>query len=153
MADAQMLGPAMRSVASGRPYLADTAHAILYEIDARSWLARLSREAGRRVRLGDVPSSAIDDIRASGADLVWLMGVWRTGAAGRRMARDQPEIAADARAILPDFEPDDIVGSPFAVADYEVALALGGDEGLARLRQHLARAGLGLVLDFVPNQG
>ena len=38
-----------------------------------------------------------------------------------------------------------------SIAEYEVAPALGGDAGLAQFRRQLARAGLGLVLDFVPN--
>ena len=64
----------------------------------------------------------------------------------------QPTLArGGACAILPDFAPRDIAGSPYAIAAYEVASSLGGDDGLARFRQQLARAGIGLVLDFVPN--
>lgn len=128
-----------------------THHPILYEIDTRSWLARLSREHGRRIRLGDVPPEALEPVLATGCDLVWLMGVWRTGPAGRAASRSLPWLEPEARAILSDFEPGDIVGSPYAVAGYEVAPALGGEEGLARFRQQLARAGVGLILDFVPN--
>jgi hypothetical protein len=129
----------------------ETRHPILYEIDTRSWLERLSREHGRRVHLGDVPPEALEPIVAAGIDLVWLMGVWRTGPAGRSISRSLPWLETEARAILPDFEPADIAGSPYAIAAYEVATALGGEEGLARFREQLARAGVGLVLDFVPN--
>jgi hypothetical protein len=44
------------------------------------------------------------------------------------------------------------VGSPYAVGAYEVPDNLGGEAGLAALRQRLAAAGIGLILDFVPNQ-
>lgn len=131
--------------------LRTTRHPILYEIDTRSWLARLTREHGRRVRLGDVPKEAIDAILATGADLVWLMGVWRTGPAGRALSRGLPWLEAEARAILPDFSREDIAGSPYAIADCEVSPVLGGEDGLAAFRRRLALAGVGLVLDFVPN--
>lgn len=126
-------------------------HPVLYEIDTRSWLERLTRLHGRRVQLGDVPTEALEPILRTGADLVWLMGVWRTGPAGRRASRGAPWLEPEARAILPDFEPSDIVGSPYAIAAYEVAPVLGGEEGLARFREQLAGSGVGLVLDFVPN--
>ncbi len=129
----------------------ETRHPILYEIDTRSWLARLSRVHGRRVQLGNVPAEAIEPLLEAGVDLVWLMGVWQTGPAGRAVSRRLPWLQAEARAVLPDFEPADIVGSPYAISAYEVAPSLGGEDGLARFRQQLAGAGVGLVLDFVPN--
>ena len=135
--------PPLRITSTGRP--------ILYELDARAWLDRLSRTYGRRIHLGDVLDEALEPILATGCDLVWLMGVWTTGAAGRKVARSLPWLDAEARAILPDFRPEDIAGSPYAIAAYEVAPRLGGDDGLARFRQRLARSGVGLVLDFVPN--
>ena len=124
---------------------------IVYELDTRSWLDRLSRAHGRRVQLGDIPEQALEPLVRTGADLVWLMGVWRTSPAARRVARSEPWLESEARAILPDFTPDDIAGSPYAVATYEVSPLVGGEEGLARFRQQLARLGVGLVLDFVPN--
>ncbi|MEX1172180.1 MAG: alpha-amylase family glycosyl hydrolase [Chloroflexota bacterium] len=131
--------------------LASTTRPIVYELDTRAWLAALSRRYGRNVRLGDVPDGALKAITGTGCDMVWLMGVWRTGAAGRKVARSLSWLATEARTILPDFTPRDIVGSPYAIADYEVASSLGGDEGLASLRRRLARVGVGVVLDFVPN--
>ncbi len=128
-----------------------TAHPILYALDVRAWLDRLSREHGRRVRLGDVPDEAVAALTGTGCDLVWLIGVWRTGPRSRSVARARPEIEHEARAVLADFSPVDVAGSPFAIADYEVAPRLGGEDGLARLRARLARDGVGLVLDFVPN--
>ena len=45
----------------------------------------------------------------------------------------------------------DIGGSGFAITAYSVSAELGGDAALARLRQRLAKRGLKLMLDFVPN--
>lgn len=126
-------------------------HPRLLEIDTRSWLARLSDAGGRRVRLSDVPDSAIDEQLGVGFDLVWLMGVWDRGATGRRVARSQPWVRQERERLLPHGSSKDIAGSPFAVAGYQVAEDLGGDAGLAVLRHRLAARGAGLVLDFVPN--
>ncbi|MEJ7697181.1 MAG: hypothetical protein WKF78_11320, partial [Candidatus Limnocylindrales bacterium] len=57
----------------------ETRHPVMYELNVRSWLARLTVRYGRRVQLGDVPREEIEPILATGTDLVWLMGVWRTG--------------------------------------------------------------------------
>src|SRR5947207_3005280 len=52
---------------------------------------------------------------------------------------------------LDDFTLDDCVSSPYAVRNYTVSEQLGGLEGLLRLRARLHQAGIGLILDFVPN--
>ncbi|HYM84716.1 MAG TPA: alpha-amylase family glycosyl hydrolase [Candidatus Dormibacteraeota bacterium] len=127
------------------------AHPRLLEIDTRSWLARLSGRAGRRVKLADVADLDLDEQLAPGFDLVWLMGVWERGSAGRRVARGLPWMRAERERLLPDGSIKDIGGSPFAIAGYQVAEELGGDDGLAVLRHRLAARGVGLVLDFVPN--
>ena len=55
------------------------------------------------------------------------------------------------RRALPDYTPDDVVGSPYSVRDYVVDERLGGPEGLAAARAELARRGVRLLLDYVPN--
>ena len=52
---------------------------------------------------------------------------------------------------LPDYRPEDVVGSPYCIRDYVVDGRLGGPDGLAAARAALAERGLGLILDFVPN--
>lgn len=126
-------------------------HRRLYEIDTRAWLAELSVRHGRPIRLGDVTETDLAPIIELGFDLVWLMGVWKTGTAGRRLWRASPTVRAERARLLPDGSDADIAGSPFAVADYIVAPELGGEAGLARFRGRLREMGAGLVLDFVPN--
>jgi maltooligosyltrehalose synthase len=46
---------------------------------------------------------------------------------------------------------DDICGSGFAITAYTVSEALGGGAGLMKFREQLARRGIQLLLDFVPN--
>lgn len=131
--------------------MAPPAAPLLYEVATRPWLARLSTRHGRRVTLGDIPDDEIERIAWSGFDLLWPMGVWRTGAESARIAREQPWLRERWSEAFPGGEPPEIVASPFAVSEYVVADDVGGDTGLERLRDQLARAGLGLVLDFVPH--
>jgi hypothetical protein len=123
----------------------------VYELNTWVWLNALSRTTRRRVRLGDVPDDELARIADHGFDAVWLMGVWERSAGCRDVARTAPGLQDEYRRALPDVTTDDIVGSPYAVAQYRVDDALGGDEGLATLRRRLARLGLRIILDFVPN--
>jgi hypothetical protein len=106
---------------------------------------------GVPVNLGSVPDRCWDELAALGCDAVWLMGVWRRSPAGVALALANPELVASFGDALPDWEPADVVGSPYCVRDYVVDDHLGGPEGLAKARRALAARGLGLVLDFVPN--
>ena len=130
---------------------ASAAHPFLYEINTWPWLHQLSVEHGRPVDLSTVPDERWAALADTGFDAVWLMGVWSRSAAGSAIALNNEELVESFRAVLPDYRPDDVVGSPYCVADYQVDPRLGGRDGLARARAALARHGLGLVLDFVPN--
>lgn len=124
----------------------------VYEINTWVWLNALSRAAGRRIGLADVPDDALAHLADHRFDAVWLMGVWARSPGARAVARTLPGLQDEYRRALPDVTLGDIVGSPYAVAHYRVDPSLGGDEGLATLRRRLARRGLRLILDFVPNQ-
>jgi hypothetical protein len=123
----------------------------LFEINTRVWLRRLTREAGKPITLANVGDAILDDIARRGFDWIWLLSVWRTGAAGRAVSRANPAWQAEFRSALPDLTEDDICGSGFAIAAYEVDEALGGNTALAEFRARLAVRGLRLMLDFVPN--
>ena len=123
----------------------------LFEINTKVWLRRLSREAGKPVTLADIDDATLDDIARRGFDWIWLLSVWRTGAASRAVSRRNPAWQAEFRAALPDLTDDDICGSGFAISAYEVDEALGGKAALAKFRARLAARGLRLMLDFVPN--
>jgi len=123
----------------------------LLQINTRVWLERLSREAGRRVKLADIDDRTIDGFAAQGFDWIWLLSVWWTGAAGRAVSRSNPQWRAEFMTVLPDLTNDDICGSGFAITAYAVSEALGDESGLAQFRESLARRGVKLMLDFVPN--
>jgi alpha amylase-like protein len=123
----------------------------LYEINTWVWLSELSQEYGKSVDLGSVPSAEWDAIAKFGFDAVWFMGVWERSPAGIAIANRNENLLNDFRRALPDFKPEDNVGSPYCIRRYAVDRHLGGPEGLAVARQELAMRGLKLLLDFVPN--
>jgi len=124
---------------------------MLYQVNTRVWLTERSRILGRPATLDDVPDGELDRIVAMGFDWVWLLSVWRTGSAGQRASRENPEWRREFQETLPDLTEEDIAGSGFAITGYTVHPGLGGDAALARLRDRLRKRGLRLMLDFVPN--
>ena len=126
-------------------------HPAVYEINTWVWLNTLSRRTGRAVGLADVPEAELARVAEHGFDGVWLMGVWERSPGARDVARTLPGLREEYRRALPDATLEDVVGSPYAVGAYRVDPALGGDAGLAALRQRLERLGVRLILDFVPN--
>jgi glycosidase len=123
----------------------------LFQINSRVWLQRLSREAGKLITLADIDDTTIGSFADDGFDWIWLLSVWQIGAAGRAVSRGNPQWRAEFKAILPDLTEDDICGSGFAITAYTVSEALGGERALAQFRERLARRGIKLMLDFVPN--
>ncbi len=123
----------------------------VYEINTRVWLKTLSAALRRAFTLSTIPQAVWEDLKELGMDMVWLMGVWRPSPTSLRIARDHPDLITAYRQALPDFTPDDVIGSPYSVAGYTLNPALGNEGDLAKVRENLHRAGLGLILDFVPN--
>ncbi len=123
----------------------------LFQINTRIWLQRLSREVGKPITLADVDDAMLDGFAEKGFDWIWLLSVWQIGAAGRAVSRSNPQWSAEFRTILPDLTEEDICGSGFAIIDYTVSDALGGEAALAQFREKLARRDMKLLLDFVPN--
>jgi hypothetical protein len=119
----------------------------LYEINTRVVL----RELGPQATFDDLPDAYLDRLVELGFDIIWMLGVWQTGPAGRQVSRSQPDWRRGYLHDLPDLKDEDICGSPFAVQGYTVHSDFGGDAALTRLRQRLADRGLRLLLDCVPN--
>lgn len=113
---------------------ADFVESVLFELNARCWIRELSASGG----LAGIPQSIITGWRDIGFTHIWLMGVWRTAPASIRFSR----------RIFPR---EDVGGSPYAIAGYELDPAFGNDAALAQFRQRLSDSGLKLILDFIPN--
>jgi len=123
----------------------------LYEINTWVWLSELSLKTGKHIDLSSVPSAEWDAIAKFGFDAVWFMGVWERSPAGIAISNKNKNLLEDFRRALPDFKPEDNVGSPYCVKRYVVDAHLGGPKGLAAARRELAKRGMKLLLDFVPN--
>ena len=126
-------------------------HPVIYEISTWVWLNDLGRKYGKPVNLGTVPEQEWEAIAAGGFDAVWFMGVWERSPAGIEISMKNQGLLEDFRRALPDFAPADNVGSPYCIRRYIVDKHLGGPEGLAAARAILARRGIRLILDWVPN--
>ncbi|HXJ55827.1 MAG TPA: alpha-amylase family glycosyl hydrolase [Verrucomicrobiae bacterium] len=124
---------------------------LLYEVHTRSWLREWSARLKRPVGLGEVPDDDLVQWRAWGFTHVWLMGVWATSQASRRVFLEHPGTSAHLDEVCPGWEPDDVPGSAFAIAGYKVPERCGGEAGLQRLRERLHAHGMRLILDFIPN--
>jgi hypothetical protein len=133
------------------PDLSKITHPSLYEINTWPWLEAISRHEGTAIDLGSVPDRYWEEIADLGFDGVWLMGVWQRSPAGIKIALSNDNLRASFGAALPDWQPSDVVGSPYCVRGYVADDHFGGQAGLARARQALAAHGMGLILDFVPN--
>jgi hypothetical protein len=123
----------------------------LYQINTRVWLTELSRTLSRPATLDDIPDAQLDRVARMGFGWIWFLSVWQTGTAGQRVSRKNAEWRREFEETLPDLRVEDIAGSGFAITGYAVHPGIGGESALSRLRQRLARRGLRLMLDFVPN--
>ena len=123
----------------------------VYEINTWVWLAELARESGKRTDLSSVSATDWDAIASYGFDAVWLMGVWERSPAGIAIANKNEGLVDSFRQALPDYQSSDNVGSPYCIRNYVVDRHLGGPGALAAARQELAKRGMKLLLDFVPN--
>ena len=126
-------------------------HPLLYEVNTRCWLRALTEQNRTPVTLANVPKSEVVRWRELGFTHIWLMGVWTTGPRARAEALRHPDLRKGYEQVLPGWRDEDVAGSPYAVGDYQVPPALGGEAGLEVFRQRLHGQGLKLVLDFVPN--
>ena len=97
-------------------------------------LEPISRTEGRAIDLGTVPDRYWDEIADLGFDGVWLMGVWQRSPAGIRIALTNDDLRVSFDAALPDWQPYDVVGSPYCVRGYVVDDHFGGRSALAGAR-------------------
>ncbi len=79
------------------------------------------------------------------------MGVWQRSPASIATAYRNNRLLEEFKRALPDFQPQDNIGSAYSIRDYIADRALGESVGLAIARDELAKRGIRLILDFVPN--
>lgn len=121
---------------------------ILYEVNTRVWLRELSEKAGRTITLVDVPDGEIENWQRLGFTHIWLMGVWQVGPRARETALQHWE--KEWSKQIPS-SVEDVQGSPYAIQEYAVDVRIGDALALLLFKERLNRAGLRLIIDFVPN--
>lgn len=126
-------------------------HPHLYEINTWAWLEKLSARAGRPIKLADIPDTEWDALAHLGFNAIWLMGVWRRSPESRRIALADPANIPQYDRALPGWNPEDVVGSPYAVAGYVPDPRVGNWDELDAVREKLHARGMALFLDFVGN--
>src|SRR4051794_6757143 len=114
---------------------------IIYEINTWVWLQDLTRRERKPGTLGNVPTDEWNVLARYGFDAVWLMGVWERSPAGVGIAKANAGLQAEFARVLPDYQPEDNVGSAYCVRRYVVDEQLGGPNGLARARTMLSDRG------------
>ena len=128
----------MSPISQSEPTETDTMSIVLparpaiYEINTRLWLHELSRLYGQPITLANVPTDVWDYLAGFRFDAVWLMGVWERSSAGLAFAQQNENLRQAFAAALPDAGPEDIVGSPYCVRQYEADPAIGGRAASAR---------------------
>ena len=123
----------------------------VYELNARAWQIERTHALGRPATLDDISYAVLDHLVESGFTWLYLFGVWRSGPLGLEVTLRDEGLVRHAHSLLPDFTTADLCASPVAIASYEVATELGGDDALERLRDRARASGLSLMLDFIPN--
>lgn len=124
----------------------------ILQINTRVWLQELrSAQNNPSLTLGDLDDEVAADWKQGGYDAVWLMGVWKPSPRSQEVARGDDSLLKKGKQILNKFKPDDLVSSPFAVAEYSLHPDLGEEGDLEQVRDMLHRNDLLLILDFVPN--
>lgn len=122
----------------------------LYEINTWVWLEELSARLGREVKLADVPDQEWGALKDRGFDIVWLMGIYQRSPEGRALAL-VPELTQVYSRALPDWRPEDVVGSPYSVPAYTPDPRIGTWRDVDSVRKKLRARGMALFLDFVGN--
>ena len=124
---------------------------LVYEINTRIWLQKLSVEHNRTVTLGNIPDEEFAFFSSCGFEIVWLMGVWKPSQYSKAIATSHQGLRASFLQHIPTVTPEDIASSPYSIPSYTVNEALGGETELLSFREKLHASGIKLMLDFVPN--
>lgn len=123
----------------------------LYEINTLTWLNKLREAYGADLTLSKVPYDEWHRLKDLGFDYVWLMGVWKRSRKSAEIARGIEALKAQYQFALPNWQLEDVVGSPYAIQSYEVDPMIGASEDLKAVKKVLNELGIRLILDYVPN--
>ncbi|MCL5030647.1 MAG: alpha-amylase family glycosyl hydrolase [Bacteroidetes bacterium] len=119
----------------------------LYEINTRVWIKQFEKGT----TLSKIPIKIFEDLAGKGIDIIWLLGIWKTCPELIDKCCFSADLISSYNKALPDWSKEDVIGSPFAIDDYEVNPTLGSISDLKIFKKALNELGIKLVLDFIPN--
>ncbi len=122
----------------------------ILEINTWPWLNELTQRYHHHITLDSVPESELITL-VSPFDIIWLMGVWKRSPQSQKIALQHPDLQDEFRRALPEFQEEDVIGSPYAIYDYSCDPYLGGDTALRKIIQKIHTLKKKVILDFVPN--
>jgi glycosidase len=117
----------------------------LYEINTRVWLKKINK------KLSDLPFTFFTDLAKRGINIIWLMGLWKTTPGTIDKNCFTQELINSYDKALKGWKKEDVIGSPYAIDEYEVNPEIGCWDDLIDLKSKLNKIGIKLLLDFVPN--
>ncbi len=119
----------------------------LYEINTRVWI----QQFGKISSLLDVPAEYFKKLADKGIDIIWLMGIWNTSQHVIDKYCFSYDLVSSYSRSLKDWTKEDVIGSPYAIDNYEINPLLGSCKDLHDFKEKLNSLGIKLFLDFVPN--
>ena len=119
----------------------------LLEINTRIWIKRF----GENAKLSEVPEKYFEDIAEKGINIIWFMGIWKGCNSIIEKTCFGVDLVSSYSKCLNDWRKADIIGSPFAIDNYEINPLLGGIDDLLELKRKINSLGIKLLLDFIPN--
>ncbi len=122
----------------------------LLEVNGRIWIKRFKPES-RRVTLRDIDKSFFESLKKKKIDYLWLMGAWQNSEESAENYCLVEGLRNEYAEALPDWKKSDVIGSPYAIEGYTLNRRFGSEGDLLQFKEKLNRAGIKLILDFIPN--
>lgn len=102
------------------------------------WLDQLSKKYNRSIEhLDQIPDQELDTLQRWGFTGLWLIGIWQRSKASQKIK----QYCGNPEAL----------GSAYALYDYRIAEALGGEPAFENFRTRAWQRGIRIGTDMVPN--
>ena len=122
----------------------------IYEINTRVWIKRFAQN-NSAPKLIDIPYNYWETLIDKGIKYVWLMGIWETAPDTIEKYCFDDGLISEYKKALPDWKPEDVIGSPYAIDNYHINKTLATTDEFIQLKKNLNKLGLKIILDFIPN--
>jgi len=108
----------------------------IYEINTRVWIKRFAKE-NSTPKLIDVPNDYWESLIDKGIKYVWFMGIWEVVPEAIAKYCFDDGLISDYKQALPDWKPEDVIGSPYAIDNYQINKTLSSTGEFVELKNKL----------------